>query len=251
MLGYLSFEAEGKELKILKATIVSVMVILMLVSASIASIAEPIFFLQDDFVLTFGKAGDPWSAGTEFYADGRIMDWNLDTRLAYFVVSGKATEDAVVVGDEKFLNLNGGDTNDGYDLFEVYGGRVGKNYVNLLWRGTIDYFYIIERTDGTDYLVNSANGFDRPSRVTEPTYYEQRGYASFTATYTTSGWNYPFLAMKWTGFYNIDPDSEIPPTQHDANMQGKLVVPEFMPTIPLMTGVISLFGVLKKSRYKK
>lgn len=200
---------------------------------------QPAYFLQDDFVLTFGSTGNPLATGTNIRTidySTRLLNWNDNNLAGWFHLNA---------------DLSSGETNGGVWTMNFTSGSFsitdGPTGGTVYWSGTVDQLTL------SGYVTSPlfgypATGYPRPAYETEPTEFVAVGAGRFTRQSGT--WTDTQLLLDWVGSYNWNYDASTPQdsTSIIGNLQGRLVVPEPGSVVALLSGLIGLVGFWHRKR---
>lgn len=210
-------------------------ILLLAITSAVQAMPEGVYFLQDDFNLTFGATGNPLSAGSSLSAWGRLVRWSAEQRVGYFTLNCSTTQGAVnVAGEAKSV------TNFDIGTFKITTGSMGAGTV--LWSGTVKDFLMIKNDDGSQF---DAAQYDRPSYEKNPSSFITVGHGSFNKT--EGSWQDSRIDLGWFGTYNWTYDAPVnEATSLDGNLQGKLVPEPSSMIAGLM--FLGMFGARLKLR---
>lgn len=216
--------------------IAAIAVALLLVGVTAQAMPKSSYFLQDDFIMTFGQTGDMLAAGTEMSGSGRLLDWDKNKLVGWFAFDAKVTYAGQASNGEWMLTFDDGT----FNITKPTGGTT-------LWAGTIDHFTIKGYTDPSTRFA--AANYLRPIYENQPTEFISVGGAKFIRT--AGAWTDPTLLLDWIGAYNLNLDADTPAesTNIFGNLQARLVVPEPAGIVAMICGLVGLvgFGVKKRA----
>lgn len=200
---------------------------------------QPSYFLQDDFVLTFGEIGNPLAANTSIHTinySTRLLYWNQNLLAGWFHLDATASSAGQVSGGMWTLVFDTG-------TFSITPSPASGT---PLWSGTVDHLTITGYVDPNARFA--AAGYPRPTYETEPTEFTAVAEGKFTRTSGT--WTDPQLLLDWVGSYNWNYDASTPQesTIIIGNMQARLVVPEPAGVVALLCGLVGLIGLKARKR---
>jgi|GEM_PF-2011711 len=214
-----------------------ILTVLIMVGSCVQAAPKPVYFAQDDFVLTYGALGNPLAVGTNIDAGGRLLDWGADKILCWFTLTGQASAPGQVVGGESVLNMDQG-------TLTITTMRNGGGTV--LWQGSVNSLQFKSHVNPAENY--NASNYSRPAYESQASQYLSVGNGIFTRT--GGSWTDPKMTMDWFGSYNWNYDGDTPQTSSYAtgNLQGKLVVPEPGSIIALICGSVGLIGAAMRKR---
>jgi hypothetical protein len=229
----------GLSVKVKIRAIIATAIILMLAGVTAQAMPQPAYFLQDDFVLTFGAKGDPLAVGTNIHTidySTRLLNWNDNNLAGWFHLDATLGSAGQTSNGAWVLNFTTGT----FSITEKPTG--GQTY----WSGAVDQLTLMSHTDPS--LQYPAAGYARPAYEGEPTEFVAVGAGKFSRTSGT--WADPQLELDWAGSYNWNYDANTPQdsTSIIGNMQAKLIAPEPASAVALMSGLVGLVGFWYKKR---
>lgn len=194
---------------------------------------ESQYFVQDNFCLTYGAAGNPLAAGARIDTIGsinRLVHWDSPETAAWYELHG-------VAGNQ--VNVSGNIASTVFDMgtFTITSETGGV----VLWTGAIQNLVVQTRVDATKY---PAATYPRPSYETQPVDFEAVGSGSFVRLGGT--WTDSQLVLDWLGTYNTDYDAYT--TYASGNLQGRLVTPEPGGMAGMLCGFVGLTGLIASRR---
>lgn len=206
----------------------------MLLVSTGAFAATPEWYLaQDDFVLTYAVPNNPGSAGSSFFADGRLMPWSNNTITHWFDISGSTALGAQSVGNQWVTDYSG-------SVLTIYADNLGVPGP-IVWQGTATSLVTIVNKDASLFPVTDPP-YDRPAYATDPDNFNSVGDALFVRTSGT--WLDNEVVIPWLGTYNWNYvyDQQGNQVKQKGNMQGKLTIPEPMSVILGVVGLAAVGG---------
>lgn len=211
--------------------ILAVTSVICLAGAAVWAMPESQYFVQDNFLMTYGEVGNPLSAGTTVETYGsinRLIHWDVPQTAAYFSLSGVASNAGQINGAVTSMVF---DTGSFTITSEANGGGI------VLWTGTIQNLSVQSNLSALPY---PASGYPRPSFESQPVDFEGVGSGVFIRTGGT--WTDSKLILDWFGTYDTNYDAEH--TMATGDLQGRLIVPEPGSIAGLLCGLVGITGFL-------